>query len=275
VSNADHEPVHANRLRQAFARARQENRAALIAYICAGDPSLEMTPHLITAIAEGGADIIEVGVPFSDPTADGVSIQRASERALRAGTQLPAIFEAIRIARKSTSVPIVLFSYYNPLFRYGETQLVQAAVTAGVDGLLIVDLPPEEAQTLRLSLEAAGIGFVPLVAPTTTKERLSAAAQAATGFLYYVSLTGVTGAKTLDGEQVKQRLASLRAEVDVPIVVGFGVKTPSDVAMLASSADGVVVGTALVDRIAEHPDTAVEEAHRFVTALRAATEVRS
>jgi tryptophan synthase alpha chain len=262
-----------SRIGQALETAQGENRAALVIYLCAGDPSLALTPRLITAIAEAGADVIEVGMPFSDPTADGVTIQRASERALANGTTLSGVLEAVRTARQRTDVPIVLFGYYNPILRFGEARLAEDARAAGVDGLLVVDLPPESAEPLLAPLRAAGLDFVPLVAPTSTPARVDAAARVAGAFLYYVSMTGVTGAAGADLAGAAQRAAEVRERTGRPVAVGFGVRTPEDVALIARHADAVVVGSAVVSAIdaAESEDDAVHAARELVVRLASGT----
>jgi tryptophan synthase alpha chain len=241
--------VTVGRLQDAFVQAEEEGRAALIVYLCAGDPDLATTSRLITACAESGADMVEVGMPFSDPTADGEAIQLASQRALRKGVTLAAVLAAVREARKTTSVPILLFGYYNPILRYGEARLARDAKDAGVDGLLVVDLPPEEAGVLRGPAVSVGLDFVPLVAPTSNEDRIDAAASVATAFIYYVSLTGVTGSKAPDLARAALRAREVAARTGWPVAVGFGVKTADDVAVLAGHADGVVVGSALVRAI--------------------------
>lgn len=263
-----------SRLSQAFEKARAEGRSALVIYLCAGDPSLELTPELVVAAAEAGADIIELGVPFSDPTADGLAIQRASERALARGTTLAGVLGAVRKIREKTDVPLVQFGYYNPILRYGEERLAKDAAAAGVDGLLVVDLPPEEAASLREPAIRAGLDFVPLVAPTSTPERIDRAAEAAGSFLYYVSSTGVTGGAA--GAQLAdaaRRAAAVRERAGKPVAVGFGVRTPEDVARVAKHADGVVVGSAIVEAIesASSRDEAVRVVRERVTQLAAAT----
>lgn len=256
-----------SRISNAFARARAEDRAALVIYLCAGDPSLELTPRLIEAAASAGADVVEVGMPFSDPTADGPTIQRASERALKHGTTLRGVLDAIARARKSTDVAIVLFGYYNPILRFGEAKLAKAAKEAGVDGLLVVDLPPESAAPLLDPMREHELDFVPLVAPTSPPERIDAAARVAGSFLYYVSMTGVTGAAA-DLEAAALRAHEVRARANKPIAVGFGVRTPAHVATLRG-ADGVVVGSAIVEAIAASDDP-VAELTRNVAALASA-----
>jgi tryptophan synthase alpha chain len=259
------------RLATAFTRAREEQRAALVIYLCAGDPDLETTERLILAAAEAGADIIEVGMPFSDPTADGPVIQRASERALRAGTTLPAVFDLVRRVRERSDVGIVLFGYYNPILALGEAKTAELAKRAGIDGFLVVDLPPEEAGSLLKALAVEALDFVPLIAPTTPESRVDLIAATAGSFLYYVSLTGVTGARA-DLEAAGARARELRARTKLPVAVGFGVKTTEDAHTLARHADGVVVGSAIVSVIeqAGGKDQAVARVRELVRSLRQA-----
>jgi tryptophan synthase alpha chain len=259
------------RIADAFARARAENRAALVIYLCAGDPDLETTALLLAACAEAGADVIELGMPFSDPTADGPVIQRASERALKSGTTLRGVFEAARKVRAQSDVGLVLFGYYNPLLAFGERAVAAAARQAGIDGFLVVDLPPEEAGSFLPALAEHGLDFVPLIAPTTPRERVARIAQSAGSFLYYVSLTGVTGAST-DLELAGQRAAALREQTQRPVALGFGVKTPEDARTVAKYADGVVVGAAVCRAIEEArtPAQAVADVRALVASLRAA-----
>lgn len=260
------------RVREAFDRARGEGRAALVVYLCAGDPDLATTARLIAAAAEAGADVVELGIPFSDPTADGVAIQRASERALRGGTTLSGVLEVVRAARRETEVPILLFGYYNPILAYGEERLVADAAAAGADGFLVVDLPPEECEPLRAPAIERGLDLVPLVAPTSNQRRVELAASTATAFIYYVSLTGVTGAKGTDLASAAERAARVGAQTGLPVALGFGIKTPEDVALVAARVDGVVVGTAIVRAIegAEGPDAAVAAVRTLVARLSAA-----
>ncbi len=260
------------RLEAAFARARREQRAALVIYLCAGDPDLATTVRLMRAAAEAGADVIEVGMPFSDPTADGPVIQRASERALRSHTTLAGVFDAVRQVRAHTDAGIVLFGYYNPLLAFGEERVAAAAAQAGIDGMLVVDLPPEEAGSLLAALHAHQLDFVPLVAPTTPDARVDLIARTAGAFLYYVSLTGVTGAAA-DLAAAARRAAELRARTGLPVAVGFGVKTPEDARVLAPQVDGVVVGSAVcseIERAGAGAEQAVAGVRALVSALRAA-----
>jgi tryptophan synthase alpha chain len=261
-----------NRLAAAFARAQQEKRAALVIYLCAGDPDLDTTLALLLAVAEAGADVIEIGMPFSDPTADGPVIQRASERALASGTTMRGVLETVRRFREQSDAGIVLFGYYNPILAFGEAQLAKAAKHAGVDGLLVVDLPPEEAGTLLPELAANELHLVPLIAPTTPDARIDRIAPTAGSFLYYVSLTGVTGAETSGLGQAGERAAALRARTGLPVAVGFGVKTPEHARQVARHADGVVVGAAVVSTIEQSktPAEAVARVRELVRGLRAA-----
>jgi tryptophan synthase alpha chain len=266
----------ASKIALAMQQARQEDRSLLVVYLCAGDPSLEHTEKLVVALAEAGADIIELGVPFSDPTADGVVIQQASERALRHGASMKTVLQVVSKVRKHTQVPILLFGYYNPILAYGEQALVADAANAGVDGFLVVDLPPESSSDFRRLLQARELDFVPLVAPTTTDARLRQVAEAASSFVYYVSVTGVTGASDANFPQVRARAHAVREKLGKPLVVGFGIKTAEDVRQLRGGADGVVIGSALVKLVHEAHlagDDCVDRAARFVRALAVATRV--
>ena len=261
------------RIGDAFARAKGEDRAALVIYICAGDPNLSTTERLVVAAAEAGADVIELGMPFSDPTADGPAIQRASERSLAGGTTLGGVLKAVQEIRSKTEVPILLFGYYNPLLVYGEEKVVSDAARAGADGFLVVDLPPEESAGLREPSLAKGLDFVPLVAPTSDASRVTLAADAATSFIYYVSMTGVTGAQATDLSTAAARGGALQRELGRPVAIGFGVKTPDDVALVAKHVDGVVVGSAVVSAIeaSTSGDDAVAAVRALVSSLAAGT----
>lgn len=259
------------RIAEAFANAKKENRAALVIYLCAGDPDLSTTEDLVVAAAEAGADVIELGVPFSDPTADGPAIQRASERSLAAGTTLTKVLQSVGTIRRRTDVPILLFGYYNPILSFGEDKAVEEAAARGADGFLVVDLPPEESDSLRRPAIAKGLDYVPLVAPTSDEERIAKAAAAATSFIYYVSMTGVTGSKSTDLASASKRAGALQQELARPIAIGFGVKTKEDVAIVAPHVDGVVVGSAVVRAIesAEGPAAAVSAVRALVRELAA------
>jgi tryptophan synthase alpha chain len=263
------------RIGQAFERAKAENRTALVIYLCAGDPDLASTPRLVRAIAEAGADVIELGVPFSDPTADGVAIQLASERSLARGTSMRGVLETVREARKHTDVPILLFGYYNPILAYGEEKLVADAAAAGVDGFLVVDLPPEESQALVDPIRAKGLDFIPLVAPTSNAGRTQRANEVATSFLYYVSITGVTGAAVANLSGASEKAAEMQQKTGKPVALGFGVKSKEDVLEVAKRGiAGVVVGSAVVRLIesAATADAAIEAVTKLVRELRAATQ---
>ncbi|MFH1723366.1 MAG: tryptophan synthase subunit alpha [Elusimicrobiota bacterium] len=255
------------RIARALRRAREEGRAAFIPYITAGDPSLEWTGRYLRALTDAGADIVELGVPFSDPIADGKVNQRAAERALAAGATLAKILDLVRSERaRGCEAPIVLFTYYNPLLRMGLKSFAARAKEAGVDGVLVVDLPPEEAAVHGETLRGAGIDTVFLASPTTTEERLPRISAASSGFVYYVSRLGVTGERARLSETLAGELARVRRHVDKPVAVGFGISTPDqagDVAALAG-VDAVVVGSALVKFVEKH---APEEAGRLMAEL--------
>lgn len=257
------------RIADAFENARKENRAALVIYLCAGDPDLSTTTDLVVAAAEAGADLIELGVPFSDPTADGPAIQRAAERSLRRGTTLAKVLDTVRAIRRRTEVPILLFGYYNPILAYGERRLVDEAADSGADGFLVVNLPPEESSGLRGPAVQRGLDFVPLVAPTSNRARVAQAADAATSFIYYVSMTGVTGSKAADLVSASERAGALERELGRPVAIGFGVKTQEDVRTVAPHVAGVVVGSAVVQTIEEaaSPEEAVTSVRALVSEL--------
>lgn len=258
------------RVSDAMVKAGSEDRAALIIYLCAGDPSLELTPALIRAAAEGGADIVEIGMPFSDPSADGPAIQKASERALKAGASLAGLLEAVRTVRaEGCDVPLLLFGYYNPILAMGEATLCERASAAGIDGLLVVDLPMEEAKPLREASAAAGLDWVPLVAPTSGSERAEQIATTATGFVYYVSMTGVTGSAATDLQTAATRAAELQDATHKPVAVGFGIREAADVAIVAAKASGVVVGSAVVRTIEREGADAPARVRDQVAALAA------
>ncbi|MCA9531965.1 MAG: tryptophan synthase subunit alpha [Myxococcales bacterium] len=261
------------RIQDAFDRADREGRAALVIYLCAGDPGLDTTVELVVAAAEAGADIIELGVPFSDPTADGPAIQRAAGRALSSGTTLAGVLGAVRAIRARVETPIVLFGYYNPVLRYGETRLAERAAAAGVDGLLVVDLPADACGPLRDAAIANGLDYVPLLAPTSDASRVALAGRVATAFVYYVSMTGVTGTKVHDLEAAAARAGTLQHTLGLPLALGFGIQTREDVAAAARHVRGVVVGSAVVRAIeqAGSPAGAVAAVRTLVRDLAAGT----
>jgi tryptophan synthase alpha chain len=260
------------RIEQRFAALRERGETALIPFLTAGDPDLGVTEDLVRAMAEAGADAVEIGVPFSDPTAEGPTIQRSSERALRAGVSLRNVLQLVKSLRADLEIPLILMGYANNFLSMGDAPFVEAAAAVGVDGTIIVDLPPEEGESFFAAQEAAGIDPILLAAPTTTPERLGMLAERTRGFLYYVSLTGVTGARDQVAGDVEEGVKRAQAAGPRPVCVGFGVSTPEHAAQIGSYADGVVVGSAIVDRIesAAGPDEAVEAVARFVGELKAA-----
>ncbi|MFQ5877613.1 MAG: tryptophan synthase subunit alpha [Acidobacteriota bacterium] len=247
------------RLAAAFARATAEGRPALIPYITAGDPDLESTADLVRALARGGADVVELGVPFSDPIADGPVNQRAAERALRNGVSLRSVLAVAARLRREGTPPIVLFTYYNPIHRMGLEAFARAAAEAGVDGVLVTDLPPEEAGDLQAHLEPAGVALIFLLAPTSTPERVETACRRGRGFLYFISRTGVTGARDELPRELEEQVGAVRARSRLPVAVGFGISSREQVRAVSRFADGAVVGSALVglvERAGPAPDRA-------------------
>lgn len=258
----------------AFARCQEEGRAAFVPFVMAGDPDLGTTGKLLAALARAGADVIELGVPFSDPIADGPVNQQAAVRALAGGTTLTSILELISRHRQELGVPVVLFTYFNPLHARGIERFAEEAAAAGVDGVLCVDLPPEEAQAAYLpAMRQAGVDTIFLLSPTSDDGRIEVVAGASTGFVYYVSRTGVTGGNAAVRSTLRAELERVSRRVDLPIAVGFGIATPEQAAEVAAVADGVVVGSALVRLVGEHGggDAAVEaveaKARMLVAAL--------
>lgn len=238
-----------SRINDAFTRAGAQNRAAFIAYLCAGDPDFDTSLAACLAVAGAGADILELGVPFSDPLADGLTNQLAAQRSLGSGMTAARVFELVRRIREKSDVPIVFYTYYNLVFSNGVEKYVRAAQAAGVDGLLILDLPPEESREAASACSACGIDTVCIVAPTTPDARLPVIAAAATGFIYYVSREGVTGVRDQLAGGIPEAVARIRAHTRLPVAVGFGISTRAQVAQVAAQADGVVVGSALVNVI--------------------------
>jgi tryptophan synthase alpha chain len=257
------------RLQDKLAALKAEGRAGLVPFFSVGDPDLETSRDAILAAAEAGADVIELGVPFSDPIADGTVIQESSQRALAAGSSLPRVLEIVDWLRARTDVPLVVFGYYNPFFRYGDEAFARDAATAGADGVLCTDLPPEEAADLVAACRRHGLANIFLLAPTSNDERMRAVAEVASGFVYMVSVTGVTGARTSAPVGVDALVAKARTITGLPIGVGFGISTPEQAAEVARYAELVVVGSALVRRVFEAGrGGAVEAARSFVRELR-------
>jgi tryptophan synthase alpha chain len=260
------------RLSDCFAALRGRKESGLFPFVTAGDPDLELTEALIVAFARAGADGIEIGVPFSDPIADGPTIQRASQRALAAHTSLRRILALVKRVRPKLEIPLILMGYANPFFAMGAERFAAAAAEVGVDGVICPDLPPEEGEALYGALAAKGVDAILLAAPTTGPERLEMLAKQTRGFLYYVALTGVTGARSAVAADLRAGVARVRASSDVPVLVGFGISTPEQVREISGYADGVVVASAIIDRmerVASREDK-LDVATRFVAELKAA-----
>jgi tryptophan synthase alpha chain len=258
------------RIQERFATLRARDERALIPFVTAGDPDLATTEALLLALAEAGADAIEIGVPFSDPVAEGPTIQLASERALASGASLRRVLELVARVRPRSELPLVLMGYANSFLTMGGGRLAEASREVGVDGVICVDMPPEEGEPFRAEFERCGVDVILLAAPTTTPERLAMLARQTRGFLYYVSLTGVTGARRELAEGIEDQVRRVRESSEIPVCVGFGVSKPEHVKRVGGFADGVVVGSALVERIAAAaaPEDAVDAAARFVAELK-------
>jgi tryptophan synthase alpha chain len=264
-----------SRISQTFEHLQKTHERALIPYVTAGDPDLEMTKTLVREMVRRGGDIIEIGVPFSDPLADGPIIQRASQRALQGGTTLRKILQTVSELRHEVDVPLVLMTYYNPVLRYGEEAFVADALDAGVDGIIVPDLPPEEGQSLMELTTATPLEMIFLAAPTSTSARLALISEASRGFIYYVSRLGTTGVRDQLADDLRIMLEKVRASTSKPIAVGVGVSTPEHVRLVAELADGVVVGSAILKLIEDLEDRAdrLEHVGDFVAVLKAATRV--
>lgn len=241
-----------DRIAQAFAQAKEQKRAAFVAYLCAGDPDFETSLAACMAVINGGADVLELGVPFSDPLADGLTNQLAAQRALESGMKSARVFELVRRIREQSQVPLIFYTYYNLVFSNGVEKYVREAKAAGVDGMLTLDLPPEEAGEVLDACRKHDVKTVFIVAPTTPPERLAKIGAAATGFIYYVSREGVTGVRDQMAANIPEAVARIRQYTKLPVVVGFGISTPAQVKEVAQSSDGVVVGSALVNVIKDH-----------------------
>jgi tryptophan synthase alpha chain len=256
------------RIDSTFAKARSENRAVLVTYVMAGDPDPETSLEVLRALPSAGADILEFGLPFTDPMADGPAIQAAGLRALKAGQGVAKTLDLVRRFRsENDTTPIVLMGYFNPIHTYGVERFLTDAVAAGVDGLIVVDLPPEEDSELCLPALERGLAFIRLATPTTDGKRLPAVLANTAGFVYYVSITGITGTATPDFGRVAEAVGRIREHTDLPVVVGFGVKTGAHAASIARGADGVVVGSALVDALHRSLDADGRAGDGTVTAV--------
>jgi tryptophan synthase alpha chain len=257
-----------SRIAAAFDRLRAQQRLALIAYLTVGYPRLDVTPSLVEAAAAAGADAIELGIPFSDPLADGRTIQAASQVALKAGMTVARALETAKAARNKTEVPLLFMTYLNPILAFGLERFCRAASEAGIDGLIVPDLPAAESADLRRAADGCGIDLVFFVAPTTTEAGIAAACQAATGFIYCIAVTGVTGARAELDPAVLPLIETVRRHTKLPIVVGFGISRPEHLEALQGKADGVIVASALLDAIARAPDDPVTQVRRFLLELR-------
>jgi tryptophan synthase alpha chain len=267
-------PANSTRISKRFAELRESGELGIVAYITAGDPTLDATHKFVLTLADSGADVIELGVPFSDPLADGPTIQRASERALKSGTTLAGVLNLVRRIRQSSQVPLVLFSYYNPILQMGLEKFAATAADAGADGVLVTDLTPEESDDYRRIVHSHGLDTIFLAAPTSNDERLQKIAACSSGFLYLISRTGVTGAKDSLPDELPALLRRVHRFTELPIAVGFGISLPGHVSILGGLADAAVIGSALVSEIekAPTPDAATaalrEHMHSFKEAAR-------
>ena len=246
-----------NRIENTFTKLKEKGESALVGFVTAGDPDMRRSLDIVKTMCASGLDVLELGIPFSDPTADGPVIQRSSARSLEGGTRLSDVMDMTRSVRASTDIPIILFSYYNPILAYSPAFFYDEAVAAGADGVLVVDLPPEESDEMTGLWPGDKLSLIRLVAPTTPRERMDYIAQAATGFLYLVSKTGVTGSDGLDLAAIAANTAALKSLSSLPICVGFGISAPEDVAAIAAAADGVVIGSAfekIIEDNLENPD---------------------
>jgi tryptophan synthase alpha chain len=259
-----------SRIDAAFRELRHAGRTGLVTYVTAGDPDLERTREILVKLDQSGADILEVGVPFSDPLADGPVIQRATERAIAAGATLRSVLEVVADVRPLVNAPIVIFSYANPILRMGLSTFVATAEASGVDGVLVLDVPPEESKEFRTPLSQAGIDTIFLLSPTTTTDRIRRASALGTGFLYGISRLGVTGARDDVAESARELATRVRAESGMPLALGFGFSRPEHIRAIAGFADAAVVGSALVSVIAEHGQSSdlLREVERYVQWLR-------
>jgi len=258
-----------NRIDKTFERLKKKRKKAFIAFITAGDPNLKTTEELVKQFEQNGVDIVELGVPFSDPLADGPTIQASSQRALKSRVTLQKILESVRKIRRTSQIPIALMSYYNPIFHYGEENFMKQAKACGVDGIIVPDLPPEEAQNLMKAARQYDVATVFFVAPTTKASRLKRIVQASTGFVYYISLTGVTGARSVLPSTIGKHIKQIKRLTQKPVCVGFGVSTAKQVKKLSSISDGVIVGSAIVNKInsMRGDQQLIDSTSRFVKTL--------
>jgi tryptophan synthase alpha chain len=261
-----------NRIEERFARLRQEGKKGLVVYIGAGDPHLDATRQLAVAFDHAGVDVLELGVPFSDPLADGLVNQLAAQRGLASGTTPIKVLETVAAIRRESQIPIVLYIYFNLIYRHGLERFIHDAAQAGVDGLLVLDLPPEESANYEALMRTAGMCVIYLIAPTTLEDRMEIIAKRGTGFLYYVSREGVTGMQTKVADTIAAMTAKIRAHTQLPIAVGFGISNPEQARAVAANAEAVVVGSAIVNQIAQHGQSTelVKKVSEFVQSLSTA-----
>jgi len=257
-----------SRIAAAFERCKSEGRLALIAYLTVGHPRLDVTPELVRVAAASGADLIELGIPFSDPLADGRTIQAASQAALRGGVTVRKALEAAAAARALSDVPMLFMTYLNPILAFGQEAFCRAAKQAGIDGLIVPDLPPAEATELRRHAQESGLELVFFVAPTSSPDGISAACSASTAFVYCIAVTGVTGARQSLDPAVLPLIESVRLKTSLPVVVGFGISLKVHLDALEGHADGAIIASALLDEISKAPETAPEQVARFLMPLR-------
>jgi len=261
-----------SRIQEKFSELKKRGESALIPFVTAGDPDIATTLKILRSLEKAGADCIELGIPFSDPTADGPTIQRASERALKNGISLPRVLRLVREFRRASEVPVILFGYFNPFFRYGLKAFTEQAAAAGADGILCVDLPPEESDELKRWTDLCGLDLVFLLSPTSGPDRVKLVARRGRGFIYYVSVTGVTGARHRFENELQAQVARVRRATSLPVGVGFGISTPRQAAWIAQFADAAVVGSALIE-VMEQARSRSEKARRagvFIAAMKSA-----
>ena len=258
-----------NRIVEKFAALKRDRKKGFIVYIGAGDPNLDATRDLALAFDKAGVDILELGVPFSDPLADGLVNQLAAQRGLESGTTPPKLLETVMAVRKESQIPIVFYIYFNLIHRVGMKKFIAAAAKAGVDGLLVLDLPPEESDNYEALMKQAGLCHIYLVAPTTPEDRMALIVKRGSGFIYYISREGVTGMQTSVASNLASQIAKIRAHTHLPVAVGFGISNPAQARAVASEADGCVVGSAVVNQIAKHgkSKTLVKQVGKFVKSL--------
>ena len=263
-----------NRIAERFVRLKREGKKGFVVYIGAGDPTLDATRRLALAFDQAGVDVLELGVPFSDPLADGPVNQLAAQRGLESGTTPPKILATVAAVRRQSQIPIVLYIYFNLIHKVGLEQFIKEAAKAGVDGLLVLDLPPEESDNYESLMRRAGLCPIYLVAPTTPEARMKSIVKRGAGFIYYISREGVTGMQTSVASNLASQVAKIRAHTDLPVAVGFGISNPQQAKLVASSADAVVVGSAVVNQIAQHGKSKdlVKHVGQFVKSLSKAVK---